>query len=648
MPLINYRSDLTALQYGNDRPGGGSSGQPYIQAPNPANIVVPAPNSTLALFDRFYNANKNTLDYPVRGGILSEIGLGGTVTATLAGQIDRRRIQAFLEDKSRGTIFLLKQRDLQLSNPNIQVPSVLGLPGLGLGNEFIANTRVYNSKGETTLLQVEVQGSGTHIQRHGLSPRLVAPFQNTYEYFARTRNTEITNRLAILAALKIQQVSTSGRIGSINPNLAGQLQYATTYGISPINSQILNYTGGPGSLYGVGFTTINRFVDSNAAQQSALAYNALTLTYQDLANQKTTAGRRKTGAKIQDFRAQLNGDPPLPANSLTVRYNDRTRWYNDALKGAFGKPEIFTRISYTEVNPEKVDSINFQVPYKIDLSKDTPWSKDGVNSKDIIKFAFECLSNDNIDEADVLLFRAYLSGFSDNHQADLNSFKYQGRGETFRTYQGFDRSVSFSFKIAAQSRSEMLPLYKKLNQLASQVYPDYSPTSQFMRGSVIRLTIGDYLYRVPGFLESINITVGDDSPWEIALYQDTLLDSDMNQLPQVLNVQCSFKPIHDFLPRRVTQNNPFVPLIGQRNIKGTSDESLYGGETNFIPNGWLSGSVEPLPGAPSPDPEFDPIQTSTSRRARRQAEKAQREAEKAAARAELDSKLTESTTTLGG
>jgi hypothetical protein len=77
-----------------------------------------------------------------------------------------------------------------------------------------------------------------------------------------------------------------------------------------------------------------------------------------------------------------------------------------------------------------------------------------------------------------------------------------------------------------------------------------------MRGSVIKLTIGDYLYRVPGFIENVNITVDQNTSWEIALN-----DPEMRELPQVIDVQCTFKPIHDFLPRREKVLDAYVPLI---------------------------------------------------------------------------------------
>jgi hypothetical protein len=132
-----------------------------------------------------------------------------------------------------------------------------------------------------------------------------------------------------------------------------------------------------------------------------------------------------------------------------------------------------------------------------------------------------------------------------------------GRGESFYAYNGFTRNLSFSFKIAPQTRQEMRPLYRKLNYLVSQLYPDYQSFIRtngnnlgngFMRAPITRLTIGDYIVRQPGFFTAMNITIPDDSPWEIAV-NDTL-DGDMYELPHVLEVSCQFTPIHDFLARR--------------------------------------------------------------------------------------------------
>ena len=576
MPLINFRTDLTAVPYQYDRPGGGYSGQPYIKTPIPGISTMTQP------FGAYQEANRTTLDYPIRGGVITSAGLNGA-SSTLAGEIDRMRIKAFLEDKARGTTFLLKQRGLQLTNPNIPQP------GTNIANGIIPVTRQYDETGEVILAQVTVQGTGQHIQRHGLKPLFVTPEKEDYYSYTKNTNNVLNNRLLLLYQTKVAKdnplssffISDYYNVLRAGVGLAyGEL--AKKYGISPNFTELYNYEGGPGSTYGVGKTIIKRVDDTtDAAFKAAILNNTFTLTYQQLLNQNTSTGtifeqvpRQKIGAKLQDFRAQLNTATGAPANYLTANYTDATKWYNPALRGNPGGLEPRRRITYKVVNEAKVDQLN-----KVGLYYYNPQSESPFDSsyKDIIKFGFECISNDKPDEAIALFFRAFLTDFTDNHQGEYNSFKYLGRGETFRTYQGFDRSVNFSFKIAAQTRSEMAPLYTKLNHLISQVYPDYSPTSQFMRAPLIKLTIGDYMYRLPGFLDSINLTVLNESAWEIAL-DPTGLDADMNQMPQMIQVQCSFKPIHDFLPQRETVGGKdnvmggsrVVPLIGRRKSDGTS------------------------------------------------------------------------------
>ena len=93
--------------------------------------------------------------------------------------------------------------------------------------------------------------------------------------------------------------------------------------------------------------------------------------------------------------------------------------------------------------------------------------------------------------------------FNDNYSANHNEIKYNGRAENFYTYNSFNRDISLSFKIAAQSRHEMMPLYRKLNFLASNTAPEYNKNSGRIMTPYIRLTVGSYLNRVPGVLKSI-------------------------------------------------------------------------------------------------------------------------------------------------
>lgn len=562
MPLINFKTNLTSLKFGADQPGGGDSGQPFIQSPI-ENVNTPTE------FKRLYEANRTSLDFPIRGGAISSL-VNGTYT-TQAALIDTERIKKFFKSAPQGTAFIEKQKGLQLSNPKTQVPNTLEFAGLSLGNAVIDTTQTYNPA--NTIAQVAVQGNGTHFNRHGVDPTIYESVQQTYQYIAGApeNNTAATNRLSILRALKLigntNFLVSSDTVYSIgiDPLLVDRL------GISSIQNQLFNYPGGPGSNYGIGFTRIFRYTNTDVTKLSQTTpdplftangkisqpYSTVAFSYQQIAEQNTRkAGSSPIQADIQDFRNQLPLGSPrsnYQAKSLVNRLH-------------IGSPgALNARVDYTDIGNEVgVDKVNELRPFYFNPQTTDPWTVAGDTSSDLIKFAFECIDNDNSANSVALIFRAFLEGqISDSNTAEYNAFKYLGRGETFRTYQGFDRSIGFIFKVFAQSRQEMQPLYKKLNQLVSQVYPDYSPQYNLMRGNVVRLTIGDYIYRVPGFLDNVNITIDNtNTPWEIALNEYD--DSDVRQLPHMVTVQCSFKPIMDILPRKENYTNPFVPLIANK------------------------------------------------------------------------------------
>jgi len=575
MPLINFKTDLTSLRFGGDRPGGGSSNQPYMQFPIDNADASPAVRA-------YYETNRTALDFPVRGGAITQLLTAGT--GVISSTLDRERIQKFFNDAPRGTAFIEKQLGLQLTNPRIQVPNALTFAGPGIGNTFVPVTNVYDPL--NTLAQVQFQGTGAHFNRHGVAPTIYERPQQTYAYIvgAPENNTEVTNRLTILKALKL--IGTSDFI--VNPDLIGGTGIDPTLvdrlGISSIQNQLFNYQGGPGSVYGIGATRIFRYTDTNITKLSdtnpdpkfsvqgvlARSYSTIAFNYQQLASQGNS-NYSPIGQPIQDFRTQTNDNDPVIPYSDYSAFNIANPSNGTGGLGIGNPGAPANRISYTSnlggVGQDLVNKLDFlgRSLYYNPSERD-PWEVAGNESKDIIKFAFECVDNNNLGDSIALIFRAFLDGqISDTNQAEYSTFKYLGRGETFRTYQGFDRTIGFTFKLFAQSRAEVLPMYTKLNQLISQVYPDYSPTYNLMRGNVVRLTIGDYLYRVPGFLENVNVTIDNsNTPWEIVLNQYLSMgveEGDVRQLPHMVTVQCSFKPIFDLLPRKVSKANPFVPLI---------------------------------------------------------------------------------------
>jgi len=197
------------------------------------------------------------------------------------------------------------------------------------------------------------------------------------------------------------------------------------------------------------------------------------------------------------------------------------------------------------------------------------------DNRDLIKFAFETIKNTTNESSTFTHFRAFLTGYSDNHSAEWNAKRYSGRGENFYTYQGANRDVSFNFKVAAQSKAEMKFLYRKLNYLTSTLYPDYTNKGS-MRGNITKLTIGNLFYRSPGVLNSLNLTVADDYPWEIAMdAPENGDDKDMLELPQIIDVAVRFTPILDVLPQTSLDiddsNNKQTPIL----VMPSDDDTRY-------------------------------------------------------------------------
>jgi hypothetical protein len=652
MPLITSKTNLKSLKYGNDRPGNGSSGQPYIQFDLPENATQEELN--------YYQNNRNSLDFPGVGAGF-DLNQGGAY-ASQAAKYDQLRISKFFKDKSRGPLFIAKQEALQLANPKIQTGDSISFGSDLSSIGILENTRIYNG-GRNTLAQVGVQGTGFHFDRHGTVP--INPFQAKYEYVASETLSNNANRLKTLYQTKIV-----GVIGD-----AATKKAMTKLAISSNPNLLIQYAGGPTSIGGIGLTTIHRRVNtalteegkagttwgtrafyaltSNETQQRAninhrdglFLGRTLTATSGSILklydNNKrglderilvdvpmyywasTPAEDKTTPSKLPgttlgtisagNFAYALNynqlkaasGDRPnltktvkadfrLQLNPAVIGTEGYDKDNNIANKYGISNPGQGSKFSIKyDSDTGLQDKVNFQdIVARYDHTRDQ-----GNVQKDLIKFNIETIEVDSPDQpgegaagASLLVFRAFLTAIQDNHAAEYSPVKYVGRGENFYAYNGFTRNLSFSFKIAPQTRQEMAPLYKKLNYLVSQLYPDYQSFIRtngnnlgngFMRAPITRLTIGDYIVRQPGFFTAMNITIPDDSPWEIVADPQGK-DMGMYQLPHVLEVSCQFTPIHDFLARR--------SWIPSGNFPGTSTNANITPLITPNPNNTLTGN----------------------------------------------------------
>lgn len=277
-----------------------------------------------------------------------------------------------------------------------------------------------------------------------------------------------------------------------------------------------------------------------------------TLTYNLLRQRADESKRNGQSSKVQDFRKTALDNNIGKTSLYGYDYNSPT--VNIEQRVGIGNPGLraFDRTKIGTSNPLTQDKINM-APIVSNTS-----APDFGTNRDLIKFCFEGASNNTAGKSTKVFFRAFLDSFSDSHNADWQGFKYTGRGDTFYTYQGFTRQVSLGFKVAAQTAPEMKMIWSKVNYLASLCYPDYN-SAGLMRGNITILTVGDYLFRVPGILNNVNITVPNDSPWEIAMNEpeNNAADKEQYELPHMCEISVSFTPILNVLARR----GPTVPLI---------------------------------------------------------------------------------------
>jgi hypothetical protein len=283
MALRDLQTNLKSLGYGKDRKGGGSSNQPYIQTPIPDGDAPSSP------------------DFLLRNGYLNPI----------SSLQDVSRLTKFFSPfgpgaSANGVLFIAKQELLERQGVDV-------VDGIN---------RIYNPLG--TLAQAGVLSIGYHLNKQGINV-----FRNGYfnggkdGYFEVTKlNNEVDiNRLTGLFNTNKQQKFDD--ILSISE-----------YGLNTTpNSQILfSYSGGPGSILGIGKTNIRLWNSTNKIKipekSSTIAFSTIIpLTPNRIStvwnynpgagiNQKyNVTGLFQSGVGVS-FLTKVEIDPTIPNSTL--------------------------------------------------------------------------------------------------------------------------------------------------------------------------------------------------------------------------------------------------------------------------------------------------------------------------------------------
>lgn len=588
MPLIDYQTSLTELKYGRDRfgerTGENSSRQPYIKSQIPDE----------------YLGKTGGDDFLLRGGTL--------VPRVIGHDLSRMTKLLFGRGNVKGPLFIAKQNMLSLTNPFSGAGVKSWEPPVkkdstAVGNFFrnlastIAqavplNQGIYSPL--NTLASVAGTGLGIRFVKQGYDPTLATNPDNPFS-FGSNPDGNLPLALPTYLRTMFPNGAQPGSDDSLT-RMTGLLVNRTD--ATKADKPLLTYGGGPGSDLGIGKTTIQIAKGSQTIYAQGKAPSnfftsglldatpRLVFTQTEINSYADSYAASKTGiTNVPSFQKTLapTGNKRIP-NTLSYiekNYGKRVNLGDPGKKGnlisyTIGKRfgPITSQNNSVQTNNRYdseaiVDKVNRYPLYK---SANVKTGEPLLN--DFVKFRIGVIDNDNPGLKTYIHFRAIIDSFSDNYSSEWESTRFMGRGENFYKYKGFDRDISLSWTVVAQSKGELIPMYQKLNYLASVNAPSYS-SNGYMRGNLITLTLGGWCYEQPGYMSGINLDVPTEAPWELALPDGAgttttdagvSTDPSVKEMPMMVKVSgFKFTPIHNFVPqiqRNEYANDTFIAKYG--------------------------------------------------------------------------------------
>ncbi len=547
MPLVDLKTNLKSLKYGNDRLGNGSSREPFITEPIPEGDTPGA-----------------STDFILRQGAIRNSGK------------DASRLTQLLFSTTRGLLFTTGNQ--LLSRTSVKTEATLG-PAYAGG---AINQGVYLPT--STIAQSLVGFSGTHLNLLGLDPS--SPMSGVVEggLFPDGGLIRYSN------AVKLNESINENRLVELFDSkiLGGRPSVVSLVSQDPL--QILSYGGGPGSVLGIGKTIIKRATNTTGINE----YGSTIKDFlQTSFNRVTEAGtyfnnNYSSSLKITDSFTDPTGVNILPEISSGT-YNEnfpRGVVSNNeivTLNTAYKKPDG-SELEYTipgakrsyKSNPNFIrnryggtglETGKKQYTYTGDKFNATNTEKLNISTVNkepdndqLFKFYLNLVDPQNPNGKEFLYWQAYVDNFSDQVGADYDSFTYTGRGYPSYRYKGFTRSISLDFTIVATSPDQMLPIYTKLNRLIQNLAPNYSSTG-YIRGNFVKLTFGDYLVNVPGIINGFSINPIFEAGFDIggteAEKQENITSG--KQLPKAIKISgFGFTPIASNDNRLISSDSKFI------------------------------------------------------------------------------------------
>jgi hypothetical protein len=572
---------------------------PVKRPPSPGGTITPLQGEKVSrlLFDKFNNDetkftslkfSKDSFDgstssEPLIYKSISVPRIGKIANPRVIAKENEERVSLLLNTTGRGIEFLKNQQNLTFSNSRLE----------SIGNQSsklrFTSLAFYNP--DLTLKQIgrDPSEQGEHYTRFGISPFMDDSLK--YTGVVTKNNLETTNRLSKLRKnlgieadlsedIKVWKDKTQSRLGITTDFTSGLRGIAqgiggianTVAGINSIfggNANITNianrisnvsravvnyltptidqYQGGPGSINGIGTTTIRRFDYTNNYAKTKFLKEIVKSKLPSTPNVAPilTQSKFETEAKSLDQTKQtqlreiaIETDAndmekgytyaiarvnPATISSATIRNKQNINWSRNQGTG------LVSAIS--SLNPS-IKNGKLKNIYDDKGIEDISWSSNRM------PIVFEIMDpfTGTISADNTFKFSAYLNGFKDSSSPKHTEISYIGRSDYFYVFNKFKRDVSFSFQIPCYNLADLRSKHRSLAALYSSTMGKYQ--NNRLGGILYYLTIGNYLNKEVGIITNMSYDIPNDTSWDID-----------EQLAHNLNVSISYTVIHNYLPQ---------------------------------------------------------------------------------------------------
>jgi hypothetical protein len=257
-------------------------------------------------------------------------------------------------------------------------------------------------------------------------------------------------------------------------------------------------------------------VDANGDSEGKVPGSEVIKDYQTIAY-GDMPDRVAGDTTFNDFRSKLSGQELERATKEDYNTKNINTRVNFGNPGKLGESENRVDWGNTDLTGDRYDKIN-----ALDL---------GESGIDLVNMWFQA------DGGQKVQFRGTAKGITETFSPSWESIKYNGRADQAYKYTTFERSVSFNFQAYATSRSEMKPMWKKLEYLSTMTMPQYGGDAGY-QGTLVNFRLGSLYNGKLAFIESLSYTMSDETPWEISM-----LDSEnpLGELPMGVDISIGLK-----------------------------------------------------------------------------------------------------------